>query len=943
MISSELIRQLKRNELFISVQGELPEELKGTPQADNRLLKPGDIFIAIKGFSTDGHNFIVDALQRGASCIIFQDSCPEGVPGIKVTDSRKAAAILAKLFYNDPSTKFGLIGITGTNGKTTTSLLIFNALRNLGFKAGWIGTLGYYIESELIETQHTTPDIMELNSILARMAAAELQYVIMEVSSHAIALDRVYGLEFDYCLFSNLSRDHLDFHHDMSEYAQTKYSWLETSCTSHATALINVDDKSGLDFYQRLRNIALCVKTVGSESADYLVQASSAQPDHSSFTLQTPTEKINIESSLIGTFNISNLALAVSTLYTLGFSGEEIEPAIARVIPVKGRFERVPNNRGIGVYVDYAHTPDAIESILRSCKDMPHKRLLCLIGAGGDRDHGKRPLMLQSALHNCDAVIVTDDNPRSENPEQIILDILSGTDSRFPWWVIRDRKLAIESIIDLAQPGDIVVLCGKGHETYQEIEGVRHSFDDFRVAQEHLSRPEHQDFDDPALVLPLDIVMLKYLCSPIADIDAKGYIKPLSYKYISTDSRKLKSGSVFFAIRGERFDANDFIPQILLQDNVFTVGEKDASHERHLRCSCPLDCLAEICRKYLQMFGVYKIALTGSTGKTSTKELISAVLEAQAPTLRTARNENNLIGLCQTILRLKSQHQYAVFELGTNHFGEIAALSEIVNPACGVILNIGPSHLEFLENEEGVFREKIALFQRPLQYRIFPAADARFSSYQDSGISVGTLESARIRITDVKRSNGQTRMLVNDHAYFIPSEVPHYAENASFAIALGLTLGLDATAIQTGLDHPLNLENRMQKLATGARILLLDCYNANPVSMHKAIEYWLSVEPGKPHWAILGDMLELGSEASNYHSMIGAILAENSLDGLLTVGDLSRLYAPETLKPTNHYSTVESLLATDSIARIPEDAVVLVKGSHGIHLERVIPELKGDN
>ncbi len=943
MITAELVRALEDHGLLVSLQGELPSELRGLPQSDNRQLKQGDIFIAIKGFSTDGHKYIRNALERGASCIIFQDECPAEAVGIKVSDSRKAAAVLAKQYYHDPSRKFSLLGITGTNGKTTTSLLIFNVLRNLGFKAGWIGTLGYYIEAELFETKHTTPDIMELNSILARMADAELDFVVMEVSSHAIALDRVYGLEFDYCLFSNLSRDHLDFHHSMAEYAQTKYSWLESCCSSGATALINTDDKTGAEFNLSLKSQNYLVKTVGSANGDYQIRDVVTKPESSTFSLLTPGQTIEIRSPLIGTFNVLNLALAASTLDLMGMGSDRLGFAIAGIDPVKGRFERVPNQRGIGVYVDYAHTPDAIENVLRSCKDMPHKRLLCLLGAGGDRDHGKRPLMLQAALHNCDAVIITDDNPRSENPEQIIYDILSGTDNRLPWWVIRDRKTAIESIIDLAQPGDIVVLCGKGHETYQEIEGVRHDFDDYKVAWEHLNGSVRPNREEEALALPLDLVMLKYLCASNIPNDKAGYIAPVTLKHISTDSRKLSGDSVFFAIKGERFDGNDFIPVILTSESIYTVGERDCGHERSLHCDDPLVCLAEICRKYLHMFGVYKIALTGSTGKTSTKELMAAVLEAGAPTLRTAKNENNLIGLCQTILRLKSEHRFAVFELGTNHFGEIAALGEIVNPACAVIINIGPSHLEFLEDEAGVFREKIALFQRPLQHRVFPAGDERFDAFRDGGKSVGTSEAASVSYSVLERANGKTRMLVNGFSFILPTEIPHMADNAAFAIAVGLLLGLEPDTIQKGLYQPLDLENRLQRLESGGRTLLLDCYNANPVSMHKAIEYWLQVEPQKPHWAILGDMLELGREARNYHSMIGAILAEKKLDGLVTVGDLSRLYAPEALASVYHFDEVGQVLQSGILSKLDHAAIVLVKGSHGIHLERLIPALKGEN
>ena len=934
----DILQSLGDQRLYVGETGLLPENVPGRPETDNRKIAEGDVFVCIKGFSVDGHAFAADARQRGASLVIYETAIPEGIPGIKVRDSRKAAAILAGLYYGDPSASFTLIGITGTNGKTTTSLVIYNALRALGIKAGWIGTLGYYLEDELHETHHTTPDIMELNEIFAAMVSAGVSHVVMEVSSHAIALDRVYGLKFDLCLFSNLSRDHLDFHRDMEEYAGTKFGWLTHCRAEGARIVINTDDAAGAAYHAQQSGNR--IYSVGSKGGDFVVSAISALAQRSSFRLSGPKNEYHLGTKLIGVFNIYNVALATAALALLGIPAADIELAIASVPPVRGRFESVPNNRGIGVFIDYAHTPDAIESILHSCKELPHRRIICVFGAGGDRDKGKRPLMLRAALENSDAVIITDDNPRTENPDRIVLDILEGAKPEQAWWIIRDRAVAIRSAIDLAAEGDLVVICGKGHETYQEIGGIRHDFDDHRIAGDALNEDRAFSGDEGSLVIPVDELQLRYMFAP-ASIGSLERPTNATYRYLITDSRKIVPDSVFFAVKGDRFDGNDFLDDVLKYAGIFALGTKDRSETQYIRVSSGLEALATLCRKYLLMFGAERIALTGSTGKTSTKEILASILSSAGKVLRTAHNENNLMGVCKTIMRIKPEDRYAVFEIGTNHFGEIAQLASVCVPQSAMIINIGPSHLEYLESEDGVFREKSTLFDRELQHILYPAEDQRFAKYKVRGHSVGQCPEADYAITAGTREDGNIVITIKGEDYALPTDIPHFIGNAGFGIAMALELGLSPEQIRQGLLVLPDLGNRMNRLIAGERLIIVDCYNANPVSMQKSIEYWLGVAPDKPHIAILGDMLELGPVAEHYHKMIGAILSDNSIDGLITVGDLSHWYQPYYLQLCPHYNNVDELLHSGELLELPKDAVILLKASHGIHLENAISTLMG--
>ena len=938
---------LKAHDLLIESQGLASlENWCGCVQTDNRLITAGDVFVCIKGEHFDGHEFISHAIQAGAALIISQEEHKLTHPYILVTDTRKAAAIIAKTIMLPAELPYKIIGVTGTNGKTTSSLILYDALMNMGYKCGWIGTLGFYINGKNYATNHTTPDIIQLNQIFKQMVENAVNYVIMEVSSHALSLDRVYGVEFDYCLFSNLSREHLDFHGDMDSYFEAKYLLFERGMKRGATAIVNTADQYGAEICRRLLEKQVACLSMGNDNADYLIRDVNTDISGSSFTLVHDDSPIHITSKLIGSFNIQNLGLTAVTLQAMGFTEKAIETALSKVLPVKGRIQRVENSHDIGVFIDYAHTPDAIENLLKSVEELPHKRIICLFGAGGDRDKGKRPLMLKAALKHSDAVFVTDDNPRFEAPDSIIRDIVVACEPKLPWWIIRDRKTAIKASIKLAQPGDIVVICGKGHESYQEIEGVRHHFDDYEEAQQALgdwkSRIEKSDDE---LVLPVDITMIELLYQIEKPDNTDGYKPPKHFSYISTDSRQIKDGSLFFAIVGERYDGHSYVPEVLANAKNFVLCEEapssTISSANYYTVENSIYSLGLLCQKYLQMFAPQKIAITGSTGKTTSKELIAQVLNDHLPCLKTMHNENNLIGLCKTILRVTPAHKFAVFELGTNHFGEIAKLADIVCPDIAIILNIGPSHLEYLKDEDGVYLEKSALFKRPLALRLYPGDDHRFYGFKSEGVSIGYGEVCDYQVSKVTLSSGSQSFVLAGLTWQIPYPAPHYAINAAFAIVLALKLGLTQEEIQKSLQKPINIDMRLQLFPRGKGTLIVDCYNANPCSMQKALEFWQQVQPGYPHIAILGDMLELGENTAMYHLMIGAMLTEMKVSELYTVGEYAKHYHDSSdLAPMN-YATVEELKATEKLTTLAEDAVILIKASHGIHLERLLSIFQG--
>lgn len=941
----QYIELLKQQGIWIADQGiEADSKITGKPVTDSRQIRPGDAFICIKGFQTDGHAYVDRARESGAGLIVYENSLRDPVTGIQVTDSRKAAALLAKLYYDNPTGKLVLIGVTGTNGKTTTSMLIWQALTFLGNKTGWIGTLGYTIEGEIVPTQNTTPDIMELNSILAAMAVAGCRYVVMEVSSHALALDRVYGLEFDYALFSNLTREHLDFHKDMAEYFKAKYQLFEQLQLTKGAAIINIDDEYGRKIYDNLNAASYKnTVTVSEQKGDYTISDISCSSDVSSFILKhDDNHSISYETQLIGHFNVLNCALATITLNQIFPSlADSLQQEIIKELKsVRGRLEKVGNDKGLGIFVDYAHTPDALKNVLETLCKLPHKRMITVFGAGGDRDKGKRPEMLRCCLKYSDAVIITDDNPRTEDPNQIIRDIIGDNPLQSSWWIIRNRFAAIRSALRLSTAGDLILIAGKGHETYQEFKDERHQFDDVETAR-NLMIQEYGCKQDE-LILPVESLLLELLFD--TQFASKDNAKK-SFRYISTDSRKTGNDTLFFALKGERFNGMDFVQEVLQNKScgaVITYPD-GSTYDNTIRVADTTVSLGILSQKYLAMFSPRKIALTGSTGKTTTKEFLANIFEQEGHVLKTYENENNIIGLSKTIFRIKPEDTTAVFELGTNHFGEIRQLADVCRPDIAIITNIGPAHLEFFGDEAGVYKEKTDLFRRNLSLILYPGDDPRFNEFQDKGVSVGFGDSCHYKIAGLHTRADSLEFTLNDNAWSVPQPVPFYVTNVCFAIAAAFEAGLSKSQIRAGLNKPIRQKMRMEIRKMQNRQFIIDCYNANPVSMKSAIQFWKSYNKEVPHVAILGDMLELGEQSVEYHKNVGQMLEEIDFDILITIGEMSRYYNPSNYQTHNrenqqflHFSNVEELIKQSVSNLLPANSVVLIKASHSMNLEKLL-------
>jgi UDP-N-acetylmuramoyl-L-alanyl-D-glutamate--2,6-diaminopimelate ligase len=452
---------------------------------DSREVGPGSLFVAIRGSVVDGHSFIEQAIDRGAIVIVSEEpGLTQRATHIQVPDSRDALARLAAAFYSNPSRLLRMIGVTGTNGKTTTTFLIKHLLERAGQRTGLIGTVSYEIGERVLPASRTTPESLDLQSILAQCVDARCGNVVMEVSSHALELDRVDGISFRVAIFTNLTQDHLDFHRGMKEYFEAKarlFAGMRDSEGKSRTAIINVDDAYGQQLIARFgRDVSIITFGMGAR-ADFRASNFKIESTGTSYQLDIKGKSFLVRLPLIGRFNIYNSLAALAAMQALGLDVRAAVLALARAPQVPGRLEAVPARRQFQVFVDYAHTDDALLNVMKTCRDLSPNRLIVVFGCGGNRDKSKRPLMGAVADQNADYSIVTSDNPRKEDPTQIIRDIETGFRSK-RFESVLDRREAITRAIRLAQPRDIVLIAGKGHEKYQEFADRTIPFDDIEVA-----------------------------------------------------------------------------------------------------------------------------------------------------------------------------------------------------------------------------------------------------------------------------------------------------------------------------------------------------------------------------------------------------------------------------------------------------------------------------
>ncbi|MCD0501856.1 bifunctional UDP-N-acetylmuramoyl-L-alanyl-D-glutamate--2,6-diaminopimelate ligase MurE/UDP-N-acetylmuramoyl-tripeptide--D-alanyl-D-alanine ligase MurF [Bordetella petrii] len=899
---------------------------------DSREVAAGDVFVACAGGSADGRSYIAQAFAANAAAVLCQAPAPAGMHAdarvCEVQDLRAMLGELADEWYGQPSAALSVVAITGTNGKTSCVQWVAQALTAAGKPCGSIGTLGALLpDGSSLGGNLTTPDVLTVHRVLAAMRAAGAQAVALEASSIGIEQGRLDGVRIAVAGFTNLTRDHLDYHGSMERYEQAKarlFQW-----PGLAAAIVNADDAAGERLLRALPREQTLGYTQQDTPAAFQARDLQATSHGQVFTLMTPDGEAQIVTSLLGRHNVSNLLLVAGVLYKLGWPLAQIARALAATRPVDGRLQAVAalplrtltmSGQNPLVVVDYSHTPDSLAralTALRPVADARGGRLVCLFGCGGERDAGKRPEMGRIAADLADRITVSSDNPRGEDPAAIIEQILQGIPRGARLSVDADRARAIMQTIWAAGPDDVVLLAGKGHETYQEIAGAKLPFDDREWAR-------------LALLLP----------------HASG---------LSTDTRRIGVNEIFLALSGDNFDGHDYLAQAEAAGACVAV----VAH-RVGGAALPQLVLGDTRQALMRIGGAWRarfslpvIGVAGSNGKTTTKEMIAAILsdwQGEAGRLATAGNFNNDIGVPLTLLRLRAQHRAAVFELGMNHPGEIAVLARLAAPSVTLITNAQREHQEFMHSVEAVAQENgAAIAALPDEgVAVFPGDDPHCGVWESQAgarriLRFGLQPGLDVYAEHVQATPQDTRCHVVTPAGSIDLVLPvpgmHNLRNALAAIAATLAAGAPLASTARALATFSAVAGRMQRsvLADGT-VLIDDTYNANPDSVRAAVDV-LAQLPG-PRALVLGDMGEVGDNGPAMHREVGEYARAHGIEALVTLGEASRDAAAAFGNGAQACASVDEVLAALHGVR---SASVLVKGSRFMRMERVVKVLSTNN
>jgi len=1002
----------------------LKRRLRGISD-DSRTIRQGELFLALRGRSGEPRRHVEEALARGCRILAVDHdvaakiSVPPRTVVLELSDPRAALGRLAANLHGNPAGSLSLVGITGTNGKTTTTYLLEGTLAAAGYRVGVLGTVSYRYPLRNggvaeVPAGHTTPGPLLLHQVLSYMVAEGVTHVVMEVSSHALDQQRVAGLLFDVAVFTNLSRDHLDYHRTWEDYFASKTllftRYLRPGGTAVVLAGVVPDDPAQApeerNWGERLARLLRKqhVRPWGSRATGSgllllcggdrgWLRATGVWQDHQGLRclLRAGRRTMPLNSTLVGRHNLENLLCAAGAALACGLTPAQACQGLATVRQIPGRLEQVrrPSGQqvpaqggGPVVYVDYAHSPAALAHVLTTLRELPHRRLICVFGCGGERDQGKRPQMGEVASRLADRIVLTSDNPRGEEPLDILAAIEAGIrredcprqelarlfrayDGR-GYAVAADRRQAIRAAISLAAPEDLVLVAGKGHESSQRTKTSVIPFDDRLEAASALIhwRPDRVRAATGGAAAG----------ERAEDQSVERLSPPLSGR-ISTDSRSVRPGDIFVALRGDRFDGHDYLAAAAAAGAALLVAE-------HPVVGLPPAVELLIVRDSLVALGdlaVYRrrllgdefcrIALTGSSGKTTVKEMCAAICAlhcgrtstGQERVLKTQGNFNNLIGLPLTLLQAEPWHRLAVLELGMNRPGEIARLTEIADPDIACINNVQPAHLLGLGSVEGVARAKGELFQGVRDdARLVVNLDdphvrqlARRQRQPQVGFALdprhrrkALVRASRLKSLGAAGSRFTLHVGTWQGRCTLPLPGRHNVMNALAAAALAHCAGVEPELTVAALADYRPVDKRMQaQLLAAGPSLLNDAYNANPASMRAALET-VAGFGGGCKVALLGDMLELGPSAEAAHREIGTRAARLGYDFLAALGEFAPVMVEaarragmasgQLLCCSDHGAMAAWVQALVADSRLGVGDWILLKGSRGMRMERLL-------
>lgn len=920
----------------------------------------GYIFVCVKGANFDGHDAAAEMLEKGALCVVTERDL--GIPNQIITEnSREFYGHLCAIWFNHPERRMKLIGVTGTNGKTTLATMIKDILTLRGHRVGFIGTTGSLINGKPVATDGstpTTPRVYELYSLFCDMAKSGCDCVVMEVSSFALAQYRIGPAKFRIGIFTNLTQDHLDYHGDMESYYEAKKKLFTEHCE---TAVVNIDDRYGLRLYEELKGsgVERISCSISGQKADVAATDIKFSDNCVKFWATVSQKGYPFTLKMLGRYNVLNAIEAIAACLKLSIGIASAAKGLSEFKGVRGRCEFIPTGRDFNVICDYAHSPDALENMLPNIKQNCKGRLICLFGCGGDRDKTKRPLMARAAEKHADILVITSDNPRNEDPEAIIDDIISGLSFEKPYMRITDRRAAIRRAIVIAEKDDIIVLAGKGHEDYQILKNNVHvHFDEREIVADIMKSYTRRRYDPKAS----EYVSINEILDLTGGkpYNIRNFERKVPMTSVFSDTRNIVQGGIFVAIKGERFDGHDFAAQATSGGALLAITERPIATIPCIVVKSTRKFLLDLARHFRMKFKPIVVGITGSVGKTTTKEMTALALSCSNSVFKTEGNHNNEIGLPFTLFRLNHTCSAAVLEMGMSDFGEIERLSKASHPTVCMITNIGYSHIENLGSQEGILEAKLEILKgadrnAPLivncdDKMLAPLKD-EYEGYREI-ITYGIEnENADFRATEIAVYSDRMYFNVRRHGEMICDVAlfclgAHNIYNALAAVCAAVTAGCDPVAAAEMLSgfQPDSLRQHVQK--RGEQTIIVDCYNASPTSVKAAIDVLKEMTPPKDgrRVAVLGDMLELGDQSEEMHREIGEYVVKKGIDLLVCYGKNSRFIAQRADELGLHAGCSEDKKMVLNFLKYKLKAgdIVLFKASRGMKMEELIDEFYKD-
>ena len=916
-------------------------EITGISERANEI-QPGFVFVAAKGTKVDGADFIPLAEKNGAVAVIAEHEVQTKLPVFIVKNAREALAQIALYLY--PSEKLSKVAVTGTNGKTSIVYYVSEIMNALGKMCASMGTIGVASPVYNLNGHMTTPDVVTVNQIFNTLQEKKVQVVALEASSHGLYQGRLAGHKMRAAAFTNLTRDHLDFHGTMENYLKAKALLFSDYLDSDGTAVLNAD----IPEYSTLKQFCGdAVKIISYGKNGDTLQLISQTPTEmgQDIVIAVGGQKYDISLGIYGDFQAMNILAAVGLCMGLGMTWEKIWPVLSQLTPPAGRLEKVGETKlGAQVFVDYAHTPDALERVLKSLRPHTKNKLVCLFGCGGDRDTGKRPQMGQIADELADVVYITDDNPRTEDPEVI----RQAIKAKCPKGIVVDnRAKAIRQAIQNLQEGDLLVLAGKGHESGQIVNGVTYPFSDKIEAL--LTLKEMKE-------MPLwTHTELSLALNTKVDEKIQGF-------GVCFNTQQLKIGDIFIALTGGKRDGHLFVHEAMEKGAsacIVSTLQTDILADRQIIVPDTILALQALARFSRMRTEAIVIGITGSSGKTTTKEMLKACFSAQGKTYASVANFNNNLGVPFTLANMPALTQYAVIEMGISHKGEMGELSDFVRPRISLITNVTSAHQEFFVNEQETACEKADIFdfqdktgtvvlnKDSPHYQFL--ADASVAQNIKKIITFGSNPNSDFQLIDTLIMGKKMQVNAKWHEEKLSILMNfigiHFALDALACLAVVDAAGASVEkAIETLQTlSPISGRGATEQIKIDGKLIEIinDAYNANPDSMRASLVA-LGMREGRKI-VVLGDMSELGADSLKMHLDLLPMLAQNNIVSVYATGPMMQ-HVVNALPADIMGKWVESPEGLLPILRkeLQSGDIVLFKASHHIGMEKVIRQLKGE-